>query len=114
MAVGSDDEIYQKRSALAGALHTIVSDVVFYPGGDVDVIILNGLAAYRIHKSGDVEEAWVRAGSKIGYAPPQAFYPYSAVDGLNQLVEESPGCRLAVLEKVKTVVAGRNVRALSG
>jgi DNA invertase Pin-like site-specific DNA recombinase len=70
MKVGTEEEIYAKRAQLARALREVVTDVRFDPEGYADLILLNGLAAYRIKNEGRTQIA--RAPS---FAPNSTFVP---------------------------------------
>lgn len=60
MKQGTEEEIYTKRAKLSASLRELVDQVVFYPEGHVDMIILDGVISYRFSKDGTVqrEEVW--------------------------------------------------------
>lgn len=70
MKVGTEEEIYAKRAQLARALREVVTDVRFDPEGYADLIVLNGLAAYRIRNEGRTQVA-----RDPSFAPDSTFVP---------------------------------------
>lgn len=95
MKEGTDEEVYRRRARLADALRDVVTDVVFAPEGHVDLIVLNGIAAYRIEQGG-VRTAKVKVGPGPGDAPIDAFIPPHA----------PPQDRIMLDKKIRDVVAG--------
>lgn len=59
MKEGTEAEIYAKRAKLAAALREIVDQVVFYPDGYVDMIILDGVVNYRFEPDGTTQRVEV-------------------------------------------------------
>ncbi|ODT84835.1 MAG: hypothetical protein ABS78_22015 [Phenylobacterium sp. SCN 70-31] len=70
MREGTEEEIYTKRAQLARALRDIITDVRFDPDGYADIIVLNGLANYRIEADGTIRTAMAPS-----YAPNSTFVP---------------------------------------
>ena len=79
MKEGTDEEVYRKRAQLAAALREVVTDVVFEPEGYADMILLNGLIAYRIGPQG-VERGQVFEQNVV----PEAFVNLDAVPAERQ------------------------------
>jgi hypothetical protein len=112
MAKGTQDEVYQKRAMLADALRDVVTDVVFHIEGHVDLIVLNGIAAYRIHINGEVDEAWVRTGNKVGFARPEAFLNFGRSDPTVEEAAAEEIARTVTGKNIEAVIQGRNVKRL--
>ena len=112
MASGTEDDIYQKRAMLADDLRDVVTDVVFYIEGHVDLIVLNGIAAYRIHINGEVDEAWVRTGNKVGFARPEAFLNFGRSNPTTEELATEEEARAATRKNIEAVIQGRDVKRL--
>lgn len=55
MKEGTEAEVYAKRAKLAASLREIVDQVIFYPDGCVDMIIIGGVINYRFEPDGRVQ-----------------------------------------------------------